>query len=293
VPSPAMVFGERDGKAVVDLTGNYEGGIAKSHVFSRCYRTPELLLMAAHAVNMGLLRKDGPLQGLTTQAEWRALGYEVQGSFARAGEPIRLRRHADARRHPIDTDAPLGQAAGPPLCLKTFGDEEAERGWVARRVAEDLKWGLKPTDILVTALGGEEDKDHFAGLKAAMERRGVPVWQPGEERDSTAFRREGHVTLANIFRAKGNEAWKVDATQMHYATRPLSWKQEDELHKRNEAFVALTRARVWCVATGLESPVFGELRRAVELAPELVFPAFNRRSLRRITDDEGAVALDS
>jgi hypothetical protein len=54
--------------------------------------------------------------------------------------------------------------------------------------------------------------------------------------------------------------------------------------------VALTRARVWCVATGLESPVFEELRRGVQLAPELVFAAFNRRSLRRITDDEEAVA---
>jgi hypothetical protein len=75
---------------------------------------------------------------------------------------------------------------------------------------------------------------------------------------------------------------------MHYATQPQRWKNEDELHKRNEAFVALTRARVWCVATGQEGPVFEELRRAVELAPELVFPAFNRRSLRRVTDETEA-----
>jgi superfamily I DNA and RNA helicase len=93
------------------------------------------------------------------------------------------------------------------------------------------------------------------------------------------------VTLANIFQAKGNEAWKVYAARFHMATRPLAWRGEEELHKRNQAFVALTRARLWCVATGLEGPVFEELRRAVAQAPELVFPAFNRRSLRRVTDE--------
>jgi superfamily I DNA and RNA helicase len=288
VPSATMVFGERDGKPLVDLSGLYEGGIAKSHIFSRCYRTPELLLMAAHAVNMGLLRRDGPLQGLTTQAEWRALGYEVTGSFARVGEPVRLRRHPAARKHPIDTDAAVGQMAGPVLSLKTFGDGRAEREWVAEQVAADIERGLRPTDIMVTGPGGDEDKEHFGAIRAALEARHVKVWQPGADWTTTDFRRDGHVTVSGIFQAKGNEAYKVYATQMHYATRPLGWKQENELHKRNEAFVALTRARLWCVATGRDGPIFDELRRAVELAPELVFAAFNRRSLRRVTDEGGA-----
>jgi hypothetical protein len=76
-------------------------------------------------------------------------------------------------------------------------------------------------------------------------------------------------------------------------SRTLRWEGEDDRHMQYEAFVALTRARVWCVETGLESPVFEELRREVELAPELVFPAFNRRWLRRVTDDtEPAEATD-
>jgi superfamily I DNA and RNA helicase len=116
----------------------------------------------------------------------------------------------------------------------------------------------------------------------------VKVRQPGADWTTTDFRREGHVTVADLFRAKGNEAWKVYATQMHYSTRPLRRKNENELHKRNEAFVGLTRARVWCVATGLDGPVFEELRRAMDLAPELAFPAFNRRSLRRVTDEADA-----
>jgi superfamily I DNA and RNA helicase len=285
VPRPAVVFGEKDGKPLVDLAGNYEGGIEKSHVFWRCYRTPELLLMAAHAVNMGLLRKGGPLQGLTRQEEWRQLGYEVEGSFVKAGELVRLQRSADARMHPVDRDPGLAGKAGPLLRLHTFADERAECQWIARQVADDIKAGLRPADVLITALTGEEEQDYFGCLRSALEAAGVKVWVPGSEMNSTDFRREGCVTLATIFQAKGNEAWKVYAARFHYATVPVRWRQEDELHKRNQAFVALTRARLWCVATGVEGPIFEELRRAIEQAPELAFPAFNRRSLRRVTDE--------
>jgi hypothetical protein len=41
------------------------------------------------------------------------------------------------------------------------------------------------------------------------------------------------------------------------------------------------------VATGLEGPIFEELRTAIGQAPELVFPAFNRRSLKRVMDEVG------
>ena len=36
---------------------------------------------------------------------------------------------------------------------------------------------------------------------------------------------------------------------------------------------------------GLPNPAFEELEKAIGQAAELVFPAFNRRSLRRVTDE--------
>jgi superfamily I DNA and RNA helicase len=64
----------------------------------------------------------------------------------------------------------------------------------------------------------------------------------------------------------------------------------DEVRKRNEAFVALTRTRLWCVVTGVghAAPAFAELKRAAEQQPELCFPAFNQRQLHRLLDDEEA-----
>ncbi len=106
------------------------------------------------------------------------------------------------------------------------------------------------------------------------------------EGNKSIFRQEGCVTISNIFRAKGNEAWKVYACRFDRATKPLKGIHETEMHKRNEAFVALTRARIWCVATGLESPIFAELQHAINQYPNLTFPAFNRNSLKRIPEDE-------
>lgn len=56
--------------------------------------------------------------------------------------------------------------------------------------------------------------------------------------------------------------------------------------KRNEAFVAITRARVWCVATGLEDSIFDELGEAIRQSPNSTFPAFNSKSLKRNTEDD-------
>jgi superfamily I DNA and RNA helicase len=132
VSRPAVVFGEKDGKSVVDLSGKYDGGIEKSHVFRRCYRTPELLLMAAHAVNMGLLRDGGPLQGITTQQGWRDLGYEVEGNFVKPGELVRLQRHPDARRHARGPRR-RPEGAGRPLAAATDLRRRPDRGRVGRR----------------------------------------------------------------------------------------------------------------------------------------------------------------
>ncbi|MGA1283777.1 MAG: DNA/RNA helicase, partial [Prochlorothrix sp.] len=112
---------------------------------------------------------------------------------------------------------------------------------------------------------------------------------PGQMYSSpNIFRMDGKITISNIFRAKGNEAWKVYVCRFQYVNSPLAWKNETEVEKRNEAFVGLTRARVWCVVTGLEDNIFDELDQAIKTPPNLSFPAFNKRSLRRVTDEADA-----
>ena len=305
VPQPITIFGRHpDGTPVVDLGGNklpdgkktppnYEGSnIPKARNINQCYRTPRLLLMTAHAVNMGLLRSGGALQGVTDQVEWKKLGYQVlEGDFTqasvKAGKTVKITRSPETSPHPIDQDNfEVREAIGDPLIIKTFSNESQEQEWIAQQVAYDIKQGFNPLDIMIAALCGDYEKKYFYAIQTALDHYGVKSIIAGVDTNPSNFIQDGYVTISNIYRAKGNESWKVYACRLHYATQPLSWKQENELHKRNEAFVALTRARVWCVATGLEAPIFDELRQAKEQYPNLIFPSFNKASLKRINDEE-------
>ncbi|MCU0532608.1 MAG: DEAD/DEAH box helicase family protein [Hydrococcus sp. Prado102] len=301
VPDAAKIFGRHpDGTPIVDLglASNrsffYEGtNIRKSENLNKCYRTPKLLLMAAHAIHMGLLRKEGVLQGVSNREEWKKLGYEVlEGDFTDASikekKSIKIERQAEKSPHPIDQENFVEkEGVGETLIIETFADESEEQEWIARQVALDLKKGLQPSDITITALGGEKEQDYFRRLQETLKYYGVKSCIVGVDSDASEFGKSGCVTITNVYRAKGNEAWKVYVARFHYATKPIRWKNESELQKRNEAFVAMTRTRVWCVVTGLENPVFDELRMAKEQFPILLFPAFNKNSLKRVTDEQG------
>lgn len=299
VPNAAKIFGRNaDGTPVVDLglTSNrsffYEGtNIRKAENLNRCYRTPKLLLTIAHAINMGLLRKGGILQGVSNQEEWKKLGYEIlEGDFTEASikdkKTIKIERQADKSPHPIDrADFQFKESVGDALILETFRDESEEQEWIAQQIAKDLKRGLAPSDIMITALAGEKERDYLSDLQQALKYYGVKSCIVGVDSDASEFSKPGCVTIANIYRAKGNEAWKVYACRFHYATQPIAYKKENELQKRNEAFVAMTRARIWCVVTGLDNPIFDELRAAKAQFPCLIFPAFNKHSLKRAIDE--------
>lgn len=288
VPEADTIFGRNpDGSLIIDLRGNYEGGISKGHRMKKCYRTPRLLLMTAHAINMGLFREGGPLQGVTRQKQWEALGYEIlDGSFQSVGKPVTITRPDKESPHPIDQkDFELTDALGSNLILQTFNSDNEEQQWIAQQIANDIKLGFDPWDIMITALSGDSERSYFQGMKSALERNGIQSYIAGSDGSPDIFRIDRCVTISNIFRAKGNEAWKVYACRFQYATQPLSWKPEKELHKRNEAFVALTRTRVWCVVTGIDNSIFDELQKAVEQYPNFTFPAFNKSSLQRSTED--------
>lgn len=291
VPEAEEIFGRNsDGSLVINLSGSYSGGIQKGHRMKTCYRTPRNLLMTAHALNMGLFREGGALQGVTRKDQWEAIGYEViAGSFNAVGKPVTITRPDEFSPHPIDSsDFPLQSALGDNLTVNKFSSEDEEVKWIAHRVAHDLKLGFNPCDIIVTALGGDYEKDYFNKLKLALFQQGVEAYVAGVDGNPNTFQIANHVTISNIFRAKGNEAWKVYASRFHYATLPISWKDETELHKRNEAFVALTRSRVWCHVTGLDNPIFAELENAIAQHNKdkcFTFPAFNKASLKRLLEE--------
>jgi superfamily I DNA and RNA helicase len=292
IPTSEQMFGrDEQGNLLVDVSGQYPGGIVKSQKMKKCYRTPRLLLMTAHAINMGLFRKEEALQGVTDRSDWRDLGYKViKGDFTDASvksrKAVTITRPDEESPHPIDQPSfNLEEALGSVLTIQTFSRESEEQEWIAQQVAKDIELGFDPWDMMITALCGNQEKDYLSELKNALARYDIDSYIAGVDNSQSIFRMDGCVTISNIFRAKGNEAWKVYACRFNYATQPLAWKKESEIHKRNEAFVALTRSRVWAVVTGIDNPIFDELEEANQQYPEFTFTAFNKNSLKRITED--------
>jgi len=283
VPGTAELFGRDEaGKPKVKLGG-------RAVVLRNCYRTPKVILMAAHAINMGLLRQGQPLQGVTQKEQWENLGYEVvEGDFRKPGSPVVLTYKSS---HAVDQETFEPKVDPQSLLIwRTFPSEEEEQNWVAQQIEQDIRcWHFEPEDLLVTSLASfKTGKNYWKALQTKLKQKGIHAIIAGEDTEPDIFRMPKHVTLSGIFRAKGNEAWKVYVCQFQNTTEP-GLSVEQQLIRRNQAFVALTRAKLWCVVTGVcpknhLAPAFQELQQAKEQYPYLRFPAFNQGSLRRVHD---------
>lgn len=294
VPHAATIFGRDEAdRPRVDLSGAYASGIQKAHNMNRCYRTPKHILTVAHAINMGLLRKGGPLQGVTSKDDWTALGYRVvEGDFSpasvKAGMEVVLERPASTCGHPIDDEdfqLPFENASA--LTLFTNASDAHNAEFVAASIQRDLESGLRPEDIAVVCL--DPWKPLVAAIQDRLATRGIQSLVL-DDVNKDRFRCEGRVTLSSIRRAKGNEAYKVYALNLH-VTAPGRINVEAELVLRNQVFVALTRTKLWCVAIGRSGDIMEELGSALSQSGQLRFAAFNQASLKRSMVDTEANQL--
>ena len=140
---------------------------------NRTYRSPRLLIMVAHAINMGLFRQGGVLQGVTTKADWQILGYEVgkdsdfSDNSVREGKYITITRPIGNSPHEIDRpDFQLSEIAGKLIKICTFKNNLAEQKWIAGEVARDVNiGGFDPKHVLITGVDGENNHDYLAEIK--------------------------------------------------------------------------------------------------------------------------------
>ena len=287
-PSPTNIFGtDENGDPVLDLRGNYARGIQKSHVMRQAYRSPRPVLMAGHALGMGLLAEDGPIQTITRAEGWESLGYEVTGDFREVGETATIRRpdeHSPHPLHDVDRAAPFVETNG-------FPTKISELRWIADRIAADIDDGLRPEGILVIVLGDRYVDTGGTLLANELERRGIepnPVWQG----DAKTFASDGAVTISGIHQAKGNEAASVYLAGLEWVENPTY--RESAVHRRNEAFVGISRSRAWCTISGVQEPgatILEEADRVREAVarpdPEISFAIPDPKKLANEFDDDG------
>ncbi len=142
IPTASELFGFEPALSKV-VTGNHKGGIKKTEIMRRCYRTPGSILTAAHAMGMGLLRPEGMVTGITSKDEWDKIGYEVvKGKFI-SGQQITL------HRPPENSPNPIPELWGEPVLeFQTYDSRQEELTALAEKIwynlsEDDLK-GLNP-----------------------------------------------------------------------------------------------------------------------------------------------------
>ena len=282
IPTAREVFGDEQANM---LKGQYEGGIRRSVVMHRCYRTPGPILTAAHAIGMGLLREEGMISGVTTQRDWQDLGYEVSGRFV-PNSLISLHRPLENSPNPI----PI-VSSHPTLELKLYKDRQREAEAIAEKIHQDISTHkLSPEKQLLVVVF---DRQCELAIIQAFRNWNIDYYIPSalnaNERfpewphyDPNKFWHAGAVTISRIFRAKGNEAEMVYVMGLD-----LIASKESSLSHRNQLFVAMTRAKGWVHISGLNNtyPFYDEFKRVIEAEGRYNF-YFKKAPQRDLSDQD-------
>jgi len=286
IPTAPSLFGDGFGRMV---SGTHKGGIKKSEIMHRCYRTPGQILTAAHAIGMGLLRPDGMISGITRADEWRNIGYEVDGAFM-SGQEITL------YRPPSNSPNLVPQLWGESVLeFEIYESRDEELAALADNIRKNIKQeGLNPSrEILVVVLGSTQEAMKLESKVATfLIQQGINVYIPGAPRVNTLqfhwtegqpnkFWLDGGVTVSRIHRAKGNEADMVYVVGCDHVA-----KDEANVGLRNQLFVALTRSRGWAALTGIDDyPMYQEIRNVIESGDTFKF-TFGKAPKRSIEEED-------
>ncbi len=246
MPDIADQFGrDKENQPLISLDGVYPGGIEKDLVLQKSYRCPKDVLMLAHAIGLGVHAPRGCVQILPDAAAWLAIGYEVQKGDCTVGTSTVIFRPPHNSPNRISE---IYAGPQPLISCEVFPTRADELAWVAERVIHDIRVeGLLPEDIVVVTIDALAGKQDLSGIQRRLFEAGVQSVIPGVFGRTAAadFGNEGMVTLASVYRAKGNEAAAV-----YVVAADAIGRYADEIDARNRAFTAISRTKGWVCISG-------------------------------------------
>jgi superfamily I DNA and RNA helicase len=237
MPTVAELFGrDENGNPRVHLV-NHEGQPNQDLILRVCYRNTPWALTLAHALGLGIYRKEGLVQHFDEPTLWREIGYRLHDGELEAGCRVSLER--DEGSYPAYFEELLDSADA--VVSKTFADESEQARWVAQSVKRNLEEDeLDHDDILVILPDAYTAKRKAALLFQAFQAVGVASHLAGVTSSRDEIFSERSIAIANIYRSKGNEA------PMVYVLDCQSCVEGHELITlRNVLFTAITRSRAW------------------------------------------------
>jgi len=133
------------------------------------------------------------------------------------------------------------------IVSKQFQNELEQYEWVADQIYEDISdEELDPDDILVIFPNASTSRREYPILAQSLAKRGIPNHLAGVSTDRDTFSQANSVTVASIYRAKGNEAPIVYVVNSDWCAAG-----NEMIKLRNILFAAITRSRGWVRICGV------------------------------------------
>ncbi len=242
MPNPEQIFG-RDVEHDTPLTV--------------CYRNQGNAIVTAHAIGMGLYRKEGLLQLPSSSSVWEAIGYVTDTPIQEGQEALLYRtKETSPELLKVDKDEVIDF-----LC---YDDAKKMNRALLDMIKDDLEeQQLLPRDIMIIDMDTFEYGKNFTRLKNIQSSiNSDAAW--GEDfnyndeleiykfdlhtagaANPEDFFRDDSIVYSSVRRAKGNETFMVYIVNAQKCVNSLQRRSD-----RNGLFTAITRSKGWVRVLG-------------------------------------------
>ncbi|WP_313182735.1 DEAD/DEAH box helicase [Lacrimispora sp.] len=229
MPTPIEIFGQ---------------DISKDTPLTVCYRNQGPAIVTAHAIGMGLYRKNEGLLQIPGSADvWNAIGYS-------SDEPIQEGKSALLYRTEETSPVLLKVDSNEIIDFLSYNNFIDLRLSLLEMLKRDIKEEhLLPSDIMIIDMDGIEssqNRDILMNLLYADDdyEDEFMIHSAGTTSPEDFFRKNS-IVYTSIFRAKGNETFMVYIVNAQKCINSLTPRSD-----RNALFTAITRSKGWVRVLG-------------------------------------------
>jgi superfamily I DNA and RNA helicase len=276
-PPPEELFGtDANGRPHVQLS-NVEGQARQDIILPVCYRNTPWALTLAHALGFGIYREEGLVQHFDEPDLWGDIGYGIVEGTLSLGAKVVLERAQKSYPSYLNELLSPDDAVG----RMVFRNRIDQAEWVAEQIRINLgNDELEPDDILVILPNALTARREASVLIEALSRRKIPAHLAGVTTSRDEIFNKRSIALANIHRAKGNEAPMV-----YVLSSQVCLEGYGLIGLRNTLFTAITRSRAWVRLCGWGpsmEKLTVEIDEVIKRKFRLEFPIPTRQELEKL-----------
>lgn len=226
MPMPKEIFGQE---------------ISNDTPLTVCYRNQANTIVTAHAIGMGLYRKNGLIQIPGSSDVWETIGYTSDNKILE-GESVELYRTKETSPELLKCDS------DEIIDFCKYDDFYKQGESLLKMIKENIsKDQLLPSDIMIIdmdTIGASDNRNRFNKLMEQEEYKDISIHLAGTVSPEDFFRKDS-IVYSTIYRAKGNEAYMVYIVNAQRCADSLTPKSD-----RNALFTAITRSKGWIRVLG-------------------------------------------